>query len=44
LRSRLKPAWPCICLLIILILVTLPSTGPELQGRVRVAAAARLLR
>src|ERR1039458_7992117 len=34
LRSRAKLARPYICRLIILILVTLPSTAAELQGRV----------
>ena len=35
LRSRPKPARPYICRLIILILLTVPSTLPELYGRVR---------
>src|SRR5438105_8714891 len=34
LRSRPKPARPYICRLIILILLAVPSTLPELQGRV----------
>ena len=40
LRNRLKPARPYICLFNILMRLTLPSTGPELKGRLSPAVTA----